>query len=102
MALTSQSSTSSSITKTVCFRAICKSHQSYWFAVNISFESEDELESRTKGRDPDEEEEWVGIKMKPLVILSSFFVVLVALVDLVGVEVDVEDLLARTREIVRG
>ena len=40
--------------------------------------------------------------MKPLVILSSFFVVLVVLVDLVGVEVEVEDLLARTREIVRG
>ena len=40
--------------------------------------------------------------MKPLVILSSVFVVLVALVDLMGVEVDVEDLLARKREIVRG
>lgn len=40
--------------------------------------------------------------MKPLVILSSFFVVLVVPVDLVGVEVEVEDLLARTREIVSG
>ncbi|KAM3709086.1 hypothetical protein ACB094_02G146600 [Castanea mollissima] len=40
--------------------------------------------------------------MKPLVILSNFFVVLVVLVDLVGIEVDVEDLLARTRETVRG
>ena len=52
----SQSSTSSSITKTVCFRAICKSHKSYWFGVNISFESEEELESMTKGRDPNEED----------------------------------------------
>lgn len=52
----SQSSTASSITKTVCFRAICESHQSYWFAVNISFEAEEELESRTKGRDSDEED----------------------------------------------
>ena len=59
LALTSQSSTSSSsteMTKTVCFRAICKSHQSYWFAVNISFEAEEELESKRKGRDPDEED----------------------------------------------